>query len=150
MNPELPIRITLVHRARGVAFHVQRGKADLVPPTSVTEDAVSFDLTVQVRERRPGQPPDFGGPFVQGPRDGRFVYVNSGTRAGQAESAWSRRAKVPLSEITWQLVDQALAKGLVLEARITGTGRDGGPPAATVPLLPPGWSAKARTTEGPG
>jgi len=48
---------------------------------------------------------------------------------------WQRRAKVPLDGITWSMIK----KGSVIEARISGTARDGGPACATVPLLGGGW-----------
>ncbi|MEK6371421.1 MAG: DUF5990 family protein [Acidobacteriota bacterium] len=63
--------------------------------------------------------------------------MNSGTYAGQADTPWSRRAKVPLAGITWALIKRA--KGAPLEARINGTGSDGGPACGTVPLLDGGW-----------
>jgi hypothetical protein len=80
-------------------------------------------------------PSRFLGPFTQGPPTARFVYVTSGQSAGQPGSCWNRRAKIPLGGITWSLLEQVLAKkGAVLEVQIEGTGRDGGPACATVPL----------------
>jgi Family of unknown function (DUF5990) len=128
---ELAMRITVLDPPPGVTFCVQRGKTDLVPPTRVSDGHVSFDFTLR---------PNLRGPFAQGPPAGRFVYVNSGTLAGQADSCWTRRAKVPLSGITWELIEQTLsAPNAVLEARIQGTAKDGGPACATVPLVDGGW-----------
>jgi hypothetical protein len=58
---------------------------------------------------------------------------------------------VPLSGITWPLIEEALAApDAVLEARIAGVARDGGPVCATVPLLDGGWHiAKARLDKAP-
>jgi len=68
------------------------------------------------------------------------VYVTSGTLAGQADSCWTRAAKVPLSGITWPLIQEALATlGVVIEAHIAGTAKDGGPACAAVPLLNGEW-----------
>ena len=54
-------------------------------------------------------------------------------------SNWTRRAKVPLADITWPLIRAALAKaGARLEARYDDTGKDGGPACATVKLAN-GW-----------
>jgi hypothetical protein len=76
---------------------------------------------------------DFRGPFVQGPRGGRFVYLDIGTLAGQHDSPWSRRLKVPLSGITTTLLRRASSGGCpALEARVPGTGRDGTPSCASV------------------
>ena len=81
-------------------------------------------------------------PFSQGPPSGRFVYVNSGTLAGQKGSCWSRRAKVPLTGITWDDLDAVRCGPVrVLEASIHGTGRDGGPACASVPLAAQ-WRAR--------
>ena len=128
---ELPLRITVVDPPQGVRFQMQRGRSELVPPVRELRTSLRFDLTVRVG-KRPAGTPNFLGPFAQGPPDARFVYVNSGTLAAQADSCWTRRAKVPLSGITWTLIDQARASGLPVETTMPGTGRDGGPTCATV------------------
>ena len=146
MDHEVTLRLTVVRPPAGVGLRVQRGRDELVPPSRVRDDAISFDVRVRVT------PTDGGGhalrgPIVQGPPAARFVYVNSGTYAGQPGSRWNRRAKVPLTGITSTLVAAALASpGLVIEARIEGTGPDGGPACATVPLLADGWRV---TTDDP-
>ena len=99
---------------------------------------MTFEFEVRVGTRARGEP-NFLGPFVQGPPAGRFVYINSGTLAGQADSIWTRRAKVPLTGITRALIERARVAGSTLEAEIAGTGRDGGPACATVPLMSDGW-----------
>ena len=136
-DAEIPLRIVLVDPPEGVLFALQRGRSELVTATMSKGKDLALDLTVRVADDRDG--PNFLGPFVQGPRGGRFVYVNSGTLAGQADTFWSRRAKVGLQGLTRDLVDRvATSTGNVLEARISGRGRDGGPACATVPLLD-GW-----------
>ena len=52
---------------------------------------------------------NFLGPFTQGPPASRFVYVNSGTMAGENATPWTRRAKIPLAGITNAMVKKALA-----------------------------------------
>jgi hypothetical protein len=134
MDVELPLRIVVVDPPPGVTFALQRGKNELVPPTRSTPKQLIFELAVRVRDE---DEPNFLGPFAQGPRGARFVYITSGTYAGQTNTPWSRRAKVHLSGITWPLIRRA--KGKPLEARFAGTARDGGPSCATVPLLGGGW-----------
>jgi hypothetical protein len=137
---QLPLRVTLVQPPAGVTFCLQRGKAELVSAVRSEGDDLSFDLGVRVGDPLPDGRPSFLGPFTQGPREARFVYVSSGVRAGEAGSGWDRRAKVPLSGISWTMIEETLAApGAVLEARILGTSRDGGPVCATVPLLDGGW-----------
>ena len=77
-----------------------------------------------------------GGPFVQGPPDRRFVYIGIGTYAGQVDSRWSRRLKIPLNGITAEMI----AHPGVLEARVQGTAPDGSPRCATVKQFE-GWTA---------
>jgi hypothetical protein len=139
---ELTLRITLTDPPPGVELMLQRGRHDLEPAVRRARRALTFELTARV-EVRPGAPPRWLGPFVQGPPAARFVYVNAGTLAGQPDSPWTRRAKVPLGAITAELVERALAEGGLLEAEITGSGRDGGPVSGTVPLRV-GWRVAAR------
>jgi hypothetical protein len=102
-----------------------------------------FDLTLRVGASRVDGQPILLGEFAQGPPQARFVYVNSGVRAGQTDSCWDRRAKVPLGGITLEQIDSVRsARDTHLEASIEGTARDRGPACATVPLLAPGWSIK--------
>lgn len=140
MDRELPLRVTVVRPPPGVALQVQRGRSELLPPTNVDGDTVTFEFVVRVRDSQADGPPRILGDFAQGPPKGRFIYVNSGKRAGQADSCWDRRAKVSLMTITSAQIDATLAEpGAALEARIGGTARDGGPACATVPLLDGGW-----------
>lgn len=141
MPQELPLRITLLQPPPGVTFRLQRGKAELVAPTQSAADQISFDLTVRVGAPQANGAPNFLGPCTQGPPQDRFVYINSGTLAGEADSCWTRRAKVKLAGITQALIAAALATpGAVIAARIAGKAKDGGPACATAPLLGDGWS----------
>ena len=72
--------------------------------------------------------------------------MNSGKQAGEVESCWDRRAKVPLGGVDALLIEHATAAGAVIEAQIAGTGRDGGPACATVPLIS-GWRVITRASE---
>ena len=134
---EVPFCITVLDPPRGVTFRVQRGRSDLLAPSSESATAIVFDFTLRVERNAEGHLRLLG-PFAQGPPNGRFVYVNSGKQAGQAESCWDRRAKVHLRDIPAALIEQAATSGGVIETQIAGTGRDGGPACATVPLIG-GW-----------
>jgi hypothetical protein len=73
------------------------------------------------------------------PPTGRFIYVDIGRSAGQFDSAWQRRIKIPLEGITWDGIDSVLEKPKrVLQARIPGRGKDGGPSCATLRPID-GW-----------
>ena len=142
-QPELPMRIVIEQPVPGVLLRLQSGRADLAEPTAATALAVTFDFTVRVGPPRTGGAPNFLGPFTQGPADGRFVYVNVGKRAGQPDTPWDRRAKIPLTGITAALVKAVLEKaGARLEVHIPGRGRDGGPTCAMVRLPQGAWEMK--------
>lgn len=137
-QPELRLRITVLDPPAGVAFAMQRGRSELANAVEARADALVFEFAVNVADAS-SEPPRLVGEFTQGPAAGRFVYINVGTCAGQ-HSPWSRRIKVPLYSMTPELVAAAIAApGTVLETRIRGTGRDGTPACATVPLLAP-WA----------
>jgi hypothetical protein len=138
-DKEIAIRVIVVDPPAGVMLAVQLGRSDLHQPTRSSGHAVSFDFTVRVRPV--GNTVNVLGGFSQGPPAARFVYVNSGTYAGDQTSSWGRRAKVPLSGISPQLLRELEATpGSVLETHIAGKAKDGGPACATVPLLGDGWA----------
>jgi hypothetical protein len=123
-----------------VVFALQRGRRELGPAALSSGKDLRFDFTL-LANRAPDGSPRFSGEFVQGPAGGKFVYVNSGTLAGQAGSCWTRRAKVGLQTLSWATLDRALAaEGRLLQARIAGVSGDGGPACASVPLLDGGWT----------
>jgi len=140
---EIAMRIVVLDPPPDVVFALQRGRSELVAPTRATGDPIAFTFTVRVGTG--GRPAvNVLGPFAQGPPRKRFVYVNSGTFAGDATSCWSRRAKVPLAGVTEALVRAVAARpDAYLEATIPGCAGDGGPSCATVPLLE-GWAVASR------
>lgn len=142
MKTLLQLKIIVENPPVDVAFAVQRGRSDLLGPSSASLHSLVFEFPVLVADTS-AQPPRLTGEFTQGPPAARFIYVNSGTYAGQAGSCWSRRAKVPLAGITATLLQSAIhSPHGVLVASISGTGRDGGPACASVPLLS-GWTLVA-------
>jgi hypothetical protein len=140
---ELLVRITVQGPPPGVEWAIQLGRDDLLPPSKRAVD-LEFEVTLRVVDG-PGGLPDLRGPAVQGPRNARFIYLNSGTRAGQASSRWDRRAKVSLEGLRSILKDETrAAPSVVCAAAIAGTGRDGGPACASVPLVGTGWRVLPR------
>ena len=140
---ELLVRITVQEPPRGVEWALQLGQTDLLPPTRRSPN-VEFEVSLKI-VRRPDGELDLRGPAVQGPRRGRFIYLNSGTRAGQASSCWDRRAKVSLERLLAVLAaDTRDGSSIIGEATIVGTGRDGGPACASVPLTGAGWRLMPR------
>jgi len=139
---QVAARIIVVAPPEGVLFALQRGRKELGPVARAAGGDLAFPFPLGVDRARDGSL-RLSGEFIQGPAGGKFVYVNSGTLAGQAESPWTRRAKVGLRDLSWTVVDRALSTdGAVLQARIEGRGRDGGPACASVPLLDNAWTVE--------
>jgi hypothetical protein len=128
MPAQLRLRIVLEKPPAGVDYALQKGSGSNYQCEQLqrgTGADLRFEFTVSDALR---------GPYVQGPKDGRFVYIDIGTAAGQLGTCWSRRLKVPLAGITPEMI----ASGAILEARVNGTARDGGPACAT-PKPFAGW-----------
>lgn len=144
-NQELvPVRIVVRNPLPGVELRLQSGRSDLVAPTSASAAATVFDFAVRVALPDADGPVGFFGPFTQGPPSARFVYINAGSRAGQAGTQWDRRAKIPLTGIGAALIRRVLGlPGSVVEVSIEGRGRDGGPVCASVKLAADAWHLRS-------
>jgi hypothetical protein len=135
----LPVRVVLVAPFTGVIHGIQRGRGsqyEVESPQQSKGDDIVFDFSITVADK--GGRPNFLGEYVQGPAGRRFIYVDVGKYAGQKDTPWARRMIIRLDDVTSTLIDKATKPGKRLEARIQGTGGDGGPVCATVTLIG-GW-----------
>ena len=136
MERELTFRIVLEKPPAAVDFALQRGKGHnfetVQKQRSGTHD-LRFEFAARAVPSAKGEDPNLLGPFVQGPTGARFVYLDIGAAAGQIDSSWSRRLKIPLTGITAEILNRvAKDPNLILETHVPGTGKDGGPNCATV------------------
>jgi hypothetical protein len=145
MTRNLNLRVVLEAPPGGVDFGLQKGSGSIYQ-TVQTQRSSGTDLYFFLEVEIKGDPqkdhlPDFKGWFVQGPVTGRFIYIDIGQYAGQT-GGWARRLKIPLTGITWEMIDQitAVSDGM-LETHVPGTGKDGGPNCATVKPFE-GWKVK--------
>jgi hypothetical protein len=125
---EIILRLTLEKPTSGVDFALQKGRGRPFTTDQTQRSSgrdLKFEFPVTVKPGKNGAP-DFAGPYVQGSAGERFFYINIGTYAGQADTPWSRRLKVPLYVISWS----AIESGRILTAKIPGTAKDGGPSCA--------------------
>ena len=126
---EITLRVILKRPTPGVDFALQKGKGSnyetVQKQRSSANADLKFEFPVAVKTTKDGEP-DFAGPYAQGTRGDRYCYIDIGTYAGQSNTPWSRRLKIPLSCITWELIDS----GSVLVGEIPGAGKDGGPSCA--------------------
>jgi len=112
-------------------MQMQRGRDEFLPPTEVFEHFISFEFEITVDVL--GEGLNFLGKYAQGPKDARFIYVNSGQQAGQVDTCWDRRAKLSLMSITIEQIEKVLSSpGSRIETTMDGIGRDGGPTCASV------------------
>jgi hypothetical protein len=142
---ELPGRTCADPRPDGLAYAnvhvgVQRRKevVDTVPadaPSAVWEltvDPVTRDGTL-----------DFRGPFVQGRRGGRFMYLSWGSVDGEGHFEMFRRAKLMLDAVTPKMVRDADRSGHRLVGTLGLTHGDGMPRCAAVRPPVISWTVDA-------
>jgi len=133
MEQELNFRIILESPPPGVDYGLQKGGGsnyEVVQKQRSKTGDLHFEFSARVKEGKDGEPVLLG-PFVHGPPNERFAYLDIGTYAGQTDTHWSRRLKIPFRGITWDVVKKA-SRGGLLETRVPGTGKDGSPSCATV------------------
>lgn len=136
MKKAVNLRINLLNPPIGVDFGLQKGSGNnytIVQKQSATTNNLIFEFPILIKDDdEKKQLPKLSGDFVQGSSD-KFVYIGIGTYAGQFDSAWSRRLKVPLTGINWEQVEQLYNNpNAVLETFVSGTANDGSPNCATV------------------
>lgn len=130
MKQNIAVRIIVKRPLAGVSMMVQQGKDELLPPSSKSSDQLVFDLELMVDLSEARH--NFLGKYAQGPKNERFIYVNSGTYADQ-HSLRGRRAKISLTNITGDQVQTVVSNsGMILQTEFEGIGRDGGPICASV------------------
>lgn len=140
-SAELPLRIVVEHPIPRLALALQHGRDGLEPPTTSSSAQVVFDFSVRLGSQEPDGTPNLLGPYTQGPRATRFVYICVGRRAGQVTSSCDGRIKVPLTGITRAQVRTLLASpGKRLAVRFPGRNPKGGPTLATVRLPVDAWN----------
>ena len=146
MESEITLHITLVKPTPGVVFGLQKGSGnnyETVQKQIPTSNDLNFEFAITVKgDKAKDKLPKLSGSFVQGPADGKFVYIDIGRCAGQFNTEWSRRLKIPLTGITWKDIDSISANS-ILHTSVPGTGKDGGPNCATVKPFE-GWQIRER------
>ena len=146
MESEITLQIILTRPTPDVLYALQKGSGnnyETVQKQMAASDDLSFKFTIKVKgDRSKDKLPKFSGSYVQGPSDNKFVYIDIGTYAGQTNTIWSRRLKIPITGITWEDIDSLTRnQNSIMETHVPGTGKDGGPNCATVKPFE-GWNLK--------
>lgn len=109
----------------GICIGIQKGK-EVEQIVQLPANSVMLKAELRVGNDESEPAPNFLGPYAQGPKGGRFVFVCWGTMAFGRFMGF-RRAKLPLSGLTWA----SIASGEV-NATLRCTDAKGGPVCATV------------------
>jgi hypothetical protein len=134
-QPTALFRLTVRNPVAGATYSLQGKGGVVVDAQKADRKHLVFEVPVRIAEGKDG--PRVLGDFVRTEgKTRRFFYVASGEQAGDAKAAFGRRAKIDFPEITPALAAKAAKGGLVMEAGMEGTAKDGGPTAATVKLSP--------------
>ena len=133
----LQFRIVLEKTPISVWFALQKGKGtrfEIIQQQEGNSHDLVFDCDILIKsDHKSTVKPDFSGHCVQGALNERFIYIRIGAAAGQINSIWSRRLKVPLTGITWEMIQKAEEMGdSMFETRVPAIGKDGTPNCATV------------------
>ena len=151
MESEITLQIILTRPTPDVLYALQKGAGnnyETVQKQMAASDDLSFKFTIKVKgDRSKDKLPKFSGSYVQGPSDNKFVYIDIGTYAGQTNTIWSRRLKIPLTGITWEDVESYTRNpNSIMETQVPGTVKDGSPNCATVKPFT-GWHISNRTVK---
>ena len=103
-------------------FALQDKDEKLQPPVKRADGMHVFDVELTVSEGPDGRP-NFTGPFACGPRDQRFVYLSWPRLDG---CGYVNRVKVRLTDLDWPLIEEAIKRGVPLEADASGRKAGGG------------------------
>ena len=142
MEKEVTLRVTLLKPPAGVDFALQKGAGssyETVQKQRSEGPDLKFEFNVRLKMNH-NSTPNFLGAFVQGPSSNRFIYIDIGTCAGQKDSFWSRRLKIPLTCVSSETLQKlSTDPNLILETKVQGTGKDGTPSCSTVKPFE-GWT----------
>lgn len=104
---------------------IQEGK-DVVQQVKLPAESVEFRGVLRVGNEDSEAQPNFLGAFAQGPKGERFLYICWG-RPSFGRWTGIRRAKLPLSGLTWSDLESGEVVGV-----LSCTDAKGGPICATV------------------
>jgi len=129
---------TVFGERTGVRLGVQERRQVVDDLPADAEPAV-FRFSVRAKGDAQVEDPDFAGPYVQGGRGQRFVYLCWGERI---DGVWSgfRRAKLSLHTLSWHKINEALETGSPVRATIRMSDERGGPAAASLTAEQVDWA----------
>ena len=125
MEHQITLQIILVRPTKDVEYGLQKGsgsKYETIQKQQYSSKDLVFRFQATVKgDHKKDELPKFSGPFIQGPTNNKFVYIDIGSCAGQLNTPWSRRLKIPVTGITWEHINKLNANAsLILQTSVPG------------------------------
>jgi len=133
---ELEITIEILCTELPAAGHsclhlgIQRDKM-VTEAASADSKRIVFRPKLRARRNADGSV-NFLGPFAQGPKSERFIYLNWVTANGAVLTGMIGRIKLHLNHIKWAAVEQAAEQNRPIQVRLALTNAKGNPVMASV------------------
>ena len=123
---------TELPRTGATSLHlgIQRGQ-EITDVASADSKRIVFKPVLRARRNADGCV-NFLGPFAQGPKSERFIYLNWVTANGQLLTGMVGRIKLHLNHIKWAAVERAAAGSKPLRVTLALTNAKGKPVMASV------------------
>ena len=115
---------------RDIHLGIQRGE-EVIEAVPANCKRAEFTPTFRVAPM-PGGQTNFLGPFAKGTPNERFFYLSWGTKNEDGSLTMFRRAKIHLSHLPWQQVEEAIRSGKPLTVTLSMTDQRGGPRCASL------------------
>jgi len=109
---------------------IQRDEA-ITEVASADSKRIVFKPVLRARRNADGSV-NFLGPFAQGPKAERFIYLNWATMKGNVLTGMVGRIKLHLNHITWAAVEKAAAGNKPVRVKLALTNAKGKPVMASV------------------
>jgi Family of unknown function (DUF5990) len=109
---------------------IQRDE-DIIEATSADAKRIVFKPSLRARQNADGSV-NFLGPFAQGPKAERFIYLNWVTTSGRTLTGMVGRIKLHLSHLKWATVARAARGNVPIRVRLALTDAKGRPVMASV------------------
>lgn len=110
---------------------IQKGQ-EVINAVPVTEISATFTAHFSVSPLPDGGT-NFLGPYAHGTRTARFCYLSWLVEEENGQKSMFSRIKIPLSQLSWAQVEEAVSAGIPVILRFSLLGKRGGPICASVP-----------------
>lgn len=122
--PDLP------YEGRENVFLGIQHKKEILAETPASATEKTFHLQLKVSKGKTGAP-NFTGPYVFGKTGDKFLYLVWFIKV-KTQNEGFRRAKIKLQDLSWEQIQNAIARKYPIRAKLTLTDAKGGPICASI------------------